>query len=464
MTQVGVLNRKAERGDDVASIQEMVLYGVKGCCAYAEHAHMLGKEKDEVYGAIHSILDELTNPKPTVDSLLALAMKTGATNLSVMQMLDEGHTQRFGRSLRWMGFECDQSFVHQSSGDPAPNKVSCTPVVGKCLLVSGHDLADLEEILKQTEGTGVNVYTHGEMLPAHGYPGLRKYKHLVGHYGGAWQLQRMEFGNFPGAIVMTSNCIIEPRRSYKDRIFTRQMVGWPGVFHLEGNNFKAAIDASLQADGFTEEDAKTRPSFVTTGFGRNTVMSVAGVVVDLVKSQKISHFYVIGGCDGSEGERNYFRELALSTPNDSVILTLGCGKYRFNRAELGNLPGTELPRVLDMGQCNDAYGAIVVASALAKAFNTTVPNLPLSFAVSWFEQKAVAVLLTLLHLGIKNIRLGPNLPGFVTPNVLNVLVGKIRMIVHCHFFAHRCFCVSDKFQIKKIGDVQGDLKMMAANK
>lgn len=420
---VGVLDRKAERGDDVVGLQEMICYGLKGVCAYAEHASMLGRESDEVYAGIHEAMAALTNPKPDVGETLALAMQVGQVNLKVIEMLEAGHLSKYG--------------------DPTPTTVSCNPVPGKCILVSGHDLTDLEEILKQTEGTGINVYTHGEMLPAHGYPGLKKYKHLAGHFGGPWQLQRVEFANFPGAIVMTSNCIIEPRKSYKSRIFTRQMVGWPGVTHLEGTDFSQVVKAAKEADGFTQDDVPAKPATMTTGFGKNAVLSNAGAIVDLVQKGKISHFFVIGGCDGSEGERNYFRELAIASPEDSVILTLGCGKYRINRLELGNLKGTGIPRVLDMGQCNDAYGAIQVAVALAKAFKTDVNGLPLSFAVSWFEQKAVAVFLTLLSLGVKNIRLGPNLPGFCTPNMLKILV--------------------DKFNIARIDSVKNDLPKMMKN-
>jgi len=421
---LGVLDRKAERGEDVTGLQEMAVYGLKGLCAYSDHASMLGREDPQVFASMHETLDAVTNPKQSIPDALQMALKVGQTNLRVMEMLDGAHTGTFGH--------------------PTPHRVSCTPRVGKAILVSGHDLRDLENVLKQTEGTGINVYTHGEMLPAHGYPGLRKYPHLAGHYGGPWQLQKVEFSQFPGAIVMTSNCLIEPRKSYKCRIFTRQVVGWPGVTHIEGDDYLAVIQAAQKAEGFTEEDLKVRPSFLTTGFARNTVLSLANVIVDAVKKGSISRFFLIGGCDGSEGERNYFRELALATPKDSVILTLGCGKYRFNRLELGNLPGTEIPRVLDMGQCNDAFSAISVASALAKAFNTDVNGLPLSFAVSWFEQKAVAVLLTLLSLSVKSIRLGPHLPGFASPAILNVL--------------------KEQFQVKVIHPeaVQADLQKMMA--
>lgn len=420
---VGVLEHKAERGDDINGVQQMTMYGLKGAAAYAEHALMLGREAEEVYKAFHEVLDDLVNPKASLQDTLGLAMKVGQTNLKVMELLDAGGTGNYGH--------------------PEPTQVLHTPVEGKCLLVSGHDLVDLEHILKQTEGKGINVYTHGEMLPAHGYPGLRKYKHLVGHYGGPWQLQKLEFAAFPGSIVVTTNCLVEPRKSYKNRIFTRSVVGWPGVTHIKEHDFTPAIEAALEADGFTKEDLPMKQSFLLTGFARNAVLSRAGAIIDLVKTGKISRFFVIGGCDGSEGERNYFKELALASPTDSLILTLGCGKYRINKLELGNLPGTEIPRVLDMGQCNDAYSAISVASALAKAFNTDVNGLPLSFAVSWFEQKAVAVLLTLLSLGIKNIRLGPHLPGFATPNMFAFL--------------------QQNFNLAKIGSVEMDLPKMMKN-
>jgi len=422
--QVGVLARKAIHGDDIVGLQEMITYGIKGAAAYAEHALIAGLEEEAIYAGIHKTLNKLTDAKPQVGDLLATALAVGELNLTVMATLDKIHTTRFSH--------------------PEPTKVSCTPVEGKCILVSGHDLSDLEAVLKATEGKGINVYTHGEMLPAHSYPKLKQYKHLVGHFGGPWQLQRMEFADFPGAILMTSNCIVEPKKSYASRIFTRRSVGWPGVTHIEGNDFSALVASAQKAPGFTKEDVEDFPKVpsLTVGFGRNAVMGVADKVVDAVKSGAIKRFYVIGGCDGVEGERSYFRDLAKSTSKDSVILTLGCGKYRFNSLPLGDIGG--IPRVLDVGQCNDAYSAIQIAVALANAFKTDVNSLPLSFAVSWFEQKAVAVLLTLLHLGIKNIRLGPRLPAFCTPNMLNILV--------------------EKFNIAPIGKVDEDLAKMAQNK
>jgi hydroxylamine reductase len=292
-----------------------------------------------------------------------------------------------------------------------------TPVAGKAILVSGHDLKDLEELLKQTEGQGVNVYTHGEMLPAHGYPGLKKYPHLVGNYGGAWQDQRREFAAFPGAILLTTNCIQRPKEEYRGRIFTSGLVAWPGVAHLGARDFAPVIEAAKAAAGFTE-DAPAKE--ITVGFGHAAVLGVAGTVVDAVKSGAIRHLFLIGGCDGAKSGRDYYTELAQAVPSDCVILTLACGKYRFNKLDFGQVGG--IPRLLDVGQCNDAYSAIKIAAALAEAFGTDVNGLPLSIVCSWYEQKAVAILLTLLHLGIRNIRLGPSLPAFVTPEALQVLV------------------------------------------
>jgi hydroxylamine reductase len=313
--------------------------------------------------------------------------------------------------------------------------VRITPVKGKCILVSGHDLPDLETLLKATEGKGINIYTHGEMLPAHGYPQLKKYKHLVGNYGSAWQNQAREFNDFPGAILMTTNCIQRPLDSYKARIFTTGLVGWPGVTHVPNGQWDKVIAAALEAPGFTQDEAEKT---ILVGFGHNAVLGVADKVVDAVKSGAIRHFFLIGGCDGAKTGRDYYTQLAETLPNDTVILTLACGKYRFNTHDFGSIGG--IPRLLDVGQCNDAFSAIRIAAALADAFKTDVNSLPLSMVLSWYEQKAVAILLTLLHLGIRNIRLGPTLPAFVTPAVLNVLV--------------------EKFAIKPIGTVEGDMKAM----
>jgi len=291
------------------------------------------------------------------------------------------------------------------------------PLKGKAILVSGHDLKDLEELLKQTEGKGINVYTHGEMLPCHGYPGLKKYAHLAGNYGGAWQDQRKEFDEFPGAILMTTNCIQKPKDTYKGRIFTCGLVAWPGVTHIANRDFAPVIEAALQADGFPEDGPADT---ILVGFGHNTVLSLAGTVIDAVKKGAVRHFFLIGGCDGAKTGRNYYTDFATAVPKDCVILTLACGKYRFNKLSFGDIGG--IPRLLDVGQCNDAYSAIKIAVALAGAFETDVNHLPLSLILSWYEQKAVCILLTLLHLGIKNMKLGPSLPAFVGPNVLKVLV------------------------------------------
>jgi len=307
-------------------------------------------------------------------------------------------------------------------GNPVPTSVRITPVKGKAILVSGHDLKDLKELLEQTEGTGINIYTHGEMLPAHAYPELKKHSHLVGNYGGAWQDQAKEFDEFPGAILMTTNCIQKPRDSYRGRIFTSGLVGWPGVQHLEGRDFSPVIAAARAAAGFTADEPEKS---ILVGFGHNAILGVADKVIEAVKGGQIKRFYLIGGCDGAKSGRNYYTEFAEAVPDDCVILTLACGKYRFNKLDFGDIGG--IPRLLDCGQCNDAYSAIKVAGALAEAFGCGVNDLPLSLILSWYEQKACCILLTLLHLGIKNIKLGPSLPAFVTPTVLNVLVEKFNI-------------------------------------
>jgi len=338
----------------------------------------------------------------------------GQKNLHVMELLDAANTGTYGH--------------------PVPTPVRIFPKKGKAILVSGHDLLDLHELLVQTEGKGIQIYTHGEMLPAHGYPELHKFPHLAGNYGGAWQDQQKEFDAFPGAILMTTNCIQKPRESYKGRIFTTGLVAWPGVPHVTRKDFSPVIEAALAAPGFPEDgDDKT----ILVGFARNAVLGAASKVVELVKSGKIRHFFLIGGCDGAKSGRNYYTEFAQKAPKDTLILTLACGKYRFNKLDFGDIEG--LPRFLDCGQCNDAYSAIQIAVALAQAFNTDVNSLPLSLILSWYEQKAVCILLTLLSLGIKNIRLGPSLPAFVSPEALQVLV--------------------DKFNIQPIGEsAEADLK------
>lgn len=393
---VSVEERKELLGEDISSLQEIIMYGLKGAAAYYDHARILEYEDDKIIAEFWDALDTLNDYKATADQLLAKALKTGEINFKVMELLDVANTSTYG--------------------NPEPTQVRITPVKGKAIVVSGHDLKDLEELLKQTEGTGINVYTHGEMLPCNAYPGLKKYKHLVGNYGGAWQDQQKEFKEFPGAILMTTNCIQNPKE-YSDRIFTTGLVAWPNVKHVHRSDFSAVIDAALKEEGFAESgEDKT----ITIGFARNTVMSVAPTVVNAVKAGLIKHFFLIGGCDGAKSGRNYYTDFAQQVPKDCVILTLACGKYRFNKLDFGDIGG--IPRLLDVGQCNDAYSAIKIALALADAFETDVNSLPLSMILSWYEQKAVAILLTLLYLGIKNIRLGPSLPAFISPNVLNILV------------------------------------------
>lgn len=392
-----ITQRKEALGEDITSLLELCTYGLKGTAAYADHAQILGQEDDAVYAAFHKYLDLLAKPNPGADELTEAAFGIGALNLRVMELLDKANTGAYGH--------------------PVPTPVRVEPVKGKAILVSGHDLKDLEKLLKQTEGKGINVYTHGEMLPAHGYPELKKYSHLVGNYGGAWQDQIKEFDAFPGAVLMTTNCIQKPKETYKARIFTSGQVAWPEVTHISDGDFAPVIEAALAAPGFTEDGPEKT---IMVGFGHETVMSVAGTVIDAVKSGAIKHFFLVGGCDGAKPGRNYYTELAESIPQDCVILTLACGKYRFNKMDFGTIGG--IPRLLDIGQCNDAYSAIQIAVALSKAFDCGVNDLPLSLILSWYEQKAVAILLTLLHLGIKNIKIGPSLPAFVSPNVLNVLV------------------------------------------
>ncbi|HBG48511.1 MAG TPA: hydroxylamine reductase [Cyanobacteria bacterium UBA9971] len=398
---ISIMKRKEWENPDILSLQEIITYGLKGAAAYADHARVLGHENDEVYEFFHEALSFLTKKEPPVDEVLGYTLKTGEVNLKVMELLDAANTGAYGH--------------------PEPTKVRVTPVKGKAIVVSGHDLKDLEELLKQTEGRGINVYTHGEMLPCLAYPELKKYKHLVGNYGGAWQDQQKEFAEFPGAILMTTNCIQDPK-NYTGRIFTTGLVAWPNVVHVVDKKFQPVIDAALEAEGFTEDGEE---KYITIGFGRNAVLNVADKVIDAVKAGQIKHFFLIGGCDGAKSGRNYYTEFAQKVPQDSVILTLACGKYRFNKLEFGDIGG--IPRLLDIGQCNDAYSAVKIAVALAEAFDTDVNSLPLSFILSWYEQKAVAILLTLFYLGIKNIRLGPTLPAFITPNVLNILVEKFNI-------------------------------------
>ncbi len=383
-------------GVDVIGLRMLILYGMKGVCAYSHHARVLGFYDDGVDAEIERILAYLATDPADMEALLAQSLAVGQVNLQVMELLDRANNETFG---------------HQEI-----SQVRVTPVAGKAILISGHDLHDLDQLLQQTAGTGVNVYTHGEMLPAHAYPGLKKYPHLVGNYGGAWQDQQAEFAAFPGAILMTSNCLIEPDRSYRQRIFTTGPVGWAGVRHIDNGDFRFVIQAAKALPGF-KEDAQAKT--ITTGFGHHTVLGVADKVVDAVKAGAIQHFFVIGGCDGAKLGRNYYTELASQTPDNTVMLTLGCAKYRFNKQAFGDIGG--IPRLLDLGQCNDAHSALKIAGALANAFGCGVNDLPLSLMISWFEQKATAVLLSLLVVGVKGIHLGPSLPAYLTPNLLAVL-------------------------------------------
>lgn len=382
---------------DISSLMHTLIFGLRGVAAYAYHAALLGKEDDAVYTFIYEALAEVVENKLGLNEWLGLVLKCGEINLKAMELLDAANTETYGH--------------------PVPTEVPLGAKKGKAILVSGHDLKDLEGILKQTEGKGIFVYTHGEMLPTHGYPNLKKYPHFYGHYGTAWQNQHKEFAAFPGSIIMTTNCIQRPLDSYKENIFTAGPVGWPGVRHLTGGDFTPAIERALALPGFT---ADSDGGSVMVGFARNTIMSVAGTVIDAVKAGKIKHFFLVAGCDGAHPGRNYYTEFVEKVPQDCIVLTLACGKFRFFDKKLGDIGG--IPRLLDVGQCNDAYSAIQIAVALANAFGVSVNELPLSLVLSWYEQKAVAILLTLFHLGIKNIRLGPTLPAFVTPNVLNVLV------------------------------------------
>ncbi|NDY41500.1 hydroxylamine reductase [Dissulfurirhabdus thermomarina] len=382
---------------DILSLREAVVYGIKGLSAYADHARILGREDDEVYAFVHEALAATLDAERGLDDWLDLVLRTGKTNLRAMELLDEANTGTYGH--------------------PVPTRVPLGARKGKAILVSGHDLKDLEEILRQSEGKGIYVYTHGEMLPCHGYPGLKKYPHFYGHYGTAWQNQAKEFPLFPGPIVMTTNCIQRPMESYQDRIFTRGLVGWPGVRHIPDLDFTPVIAKALEMPGFPEDTDK---GSVMVGFARNTVLSVADKVVAAVKGKAIRHFFLVAGCDGAKPGRNYYTEFVEKVPADCVVLTLACGKFRFFDKDLGEIGG--LPRLMDVGQCNDAYSAIRIAGALADAFGCSVNDLPLSLVLSWYEQKAVAILLTLLYLGIKDIRLGPTLPAFLSPGVLDVLV------------------------------------------
>ncbi|MFQ2780872.1 hydroxylamine reductase [Aeromonas caviae] len=395
--QTAVNRGKNEVNEDIMGLRLLCLYGLKGAAAYMEHARVLDQQDAGVAAEFHRIMSWLGTDPSDLDPLFKCAMDIGLLNFKIMEMLDLGETTAFGH--------------------PEPTQVRVTPVPGKCILVSGHDMVDLKLILEQTKGTGINVYTHGEMLPALAYPFFKQYPHLVGNYGSAWQNQQKEFANFPGAVVMTSNCIIDPNvGNYSDRIFTRSIVGWPGVTHLEGEDFSAVIAKAQALEGFKHVELE---HFITIGFARNALMQAAPAVIDKVKAGEISHFFLVGGCDGDRAERAYYTEFAKAIPQDSLLLTLGCGKYKFNKLDFGDIGG--IPRLLDVGQCNDAYSAIQLALALADAFECGVNDLPLTLVLSWFEQKAIVILLTLLALGVKDIRTGPTAPAFLTPALLKVL-------------------------------------------
>ena len=389
--------------EDIRSLKSLILFGLRGMAAYAHHAMVLGKTDDTVnaffFEGMRAIGENLG-----MDELLPLVIKLGNVNLRCMELLDEANTGHYGT--------------------PVPTVVPLMVEKGPFIVVSGHDLRDLELLLQQTEGKGVNIYTHGEMLPAHAYPKLKAYPHLKGNFGTAWQNQQKEFKDMPGAVLFTTNCLMPPKDSYRDRVFTTALVGYPGLVHIGSDkNFAPVIEKALELGGYKEDTAFTGingGAQVTTGFGHGTVLSVADKVVDAVKAGAIKHFFLVGGCDGARPGRNYYTDFVAKTPADTVILTLACGKFRFNDMDIGTIGG--LPRIMDMGQCNDAYSAIRVAVKLAEVFECGVNDLPLTLVLSWYEQKAVCILLTLLALGIKNIYLGPTLPAFVSPNVLNYLV------------------------------------------
>ncbi len=391
------LDSDRETDADIQSLQRTLLFGVKGVAAYTDHARILGQEDDKVYAFIHEALAALTEKHHSLNDWLGLVLKCGETNLRAMELLDAANTGTYGH--------------------PVPTEVPLGHRQGKCILISGHDLKDLAALLEQTAGKGITVYTHGEMLPTHGYPALKKHSHFYGHFGTAWQNQQKEFATFPGAILMTTNCLQKPQQVYANNIFTTGLVGWPGVRHVSDGQFAPVIEKALELPGFPADEDK---GSVLVGFARQTVIGVAPKVIEAVKSGAIKHFFLVGGCDGAKPGRNYYAEFVEKTPANTVILTLACGKFRFFDKKLGDIGG--IPRLLDVGQCNDAYSAIRIALALADAFECSVNDLPLTLILSWYEQKAVAILLTLLHLGLKNIFLGPSLPAFLTPNVMNVLV------------------------------------------
>ncbi|CAK8719994.1 MAG: hydroxylamine reductase [Candidatus Electronema aureum] len=382
---------------NIRSLKQTLLYGLKGIAAYADHAAILGQEDPAIAGFMYEAMAALLAEGLTITDCVPVAMKAGQINLRAMELLDAGNTGTYGH--------------------PVPTSVPLGHRKNKCILITGHDLRDLDLLLQQTAGKGIDIYTHGEMLPTHGYPELKKHPHFYGHFGTAWQNQHKEFPEFPGPVLFTTNCIQKPREDYKERIFTTGLVGWPGVTHLEGKDFSPVIAKALAMDGWQDDADK---GSVLVGFARNAVLGVADKVIEAVKNKQIRHFFLVGGCDGAKPGRDYFTRFVEQVPSDCVVLTLACGKFRFFDKDLGNIGG--IPRLLDVGQCNDAYSAIQIATALAGAFNCGVNELPLSMIISWYEQKAAAILLTLLYLGIKDIRLGPSLPAFISPAVLAFLV------------------------------------------
>ncbi|MEJ2745115.1 MAG: hydroxylamine reductase [bacterium] len=415
--QVGLMAGSG-KNEDIRSLEHLLLFGLKGLSAYADHAHILDKDSSGIYAFLHRALAALAEGNRGADALVALNMECGKINIATMELLSQGHREKLGI--------------------PEPTPVFLGTKKGPAIIVSGHDMLDLKELLEQTASTGVNVYTHGEMLPAHGYPELKKHKQLVGNFGTAWQNQQKEFASVPAAILMTTNCLQRPAESYKDRIFTTGLAAWPGVAHIPDRragaqkDFSVVISKAKELGGLEEKPGKT----ITVGFGHEAVLKAAEKVVAAVKSGAIKRFFLIGGCDGAKPGRNYYTKFAELVPKDCVILTLACGKYRFNTMDAGEIDG--IPRLLDVGQCNDAYSAVLIAQVLANAFGCGVNDLPLTFILSWYEQKAVVILLSLLSLGVRGMRLGPSLPAFVTPGILKVLV--------------------EKFDIKPIGDPEEDIE------
>ncbi len=410
--------------EDIRSLKSLILFGIRGMAAYAYHAMVLGYKSKEVNSFIYRALFSIGDESKTFDELLPVVLDVGKINLKCMELLDMANTETFG--------------------NPVPTNVSLTVEKGPFIVISGHDLYDLKLLLEQTKDKGINIYTHGEMLPAHGYPLLKQYPHLKGNFGTAWQNQQKEFADIPAPVLFTTNCIMPVKDSYADRVFTTEVVSYPGTVHIDNKkDFTPVINKALELGGYKEDMhfmGINGGKELTTGFGHNAVLSAADKIVEAVKSGHIRHFFLVGGCDGAKSGRNYYTEFVKKAPSDSIILTLACGKYRFNDMDLGKIG--DFPRIMDMGQCNDAYSAIKVATALAEAFNCGVNELPLSMVLSWYEQKAVCILLTLLYIGIKNIYLGPSLPAFVSPNVLKYLV--------------------DNYNISPISTPEEDLKKMMA--